>query len=267
MSKEGLEGARLSLHDFLEVFSGLDAPEWSAPSACAGWRVQEVAAHISSNLKEIIEPSPPPDEPPPQLKAEEAMEALVAPRREWPWEDVRAELQRYAQPGLGAFAAMQEEPVASAELTLGDLGTYQTHMLADAFAFDLFCHLRNDILAPRGPVRRDVAPVDAARLAPAVGWMLAGLPQMCAQGLGDLDGTIGLELTGAAPSAWTISGGSGAWTVERDGGAAGNPRATVRSDAADFVLWGTKREEWRPLVHVEGDAGFAGEFLDRLNII
>lgn len=267
MSKEGFEGARLSLQDFLEVFASLDASEWEAPSACEGWRVQEVAAHISSNLKEMIEPSPPPDEPPPPMKAEEAMEALVAPRRDWSWDVVRDELQRYAEPALAVFGAMQEEPTASTEMPLLDLGTYPTHMLADAFAFDLFCHLRNDILAPRGPVRREVTPADAARLAPAVGWMLAGLPQMCGATLGDLDGAISLDLTGAAPSTWMITGRAGEWTVESADGPAGPARATIRSDAADFILWGTRREEWRPLVHLGGDTALATTFLDRLNII
>lgn len=268
MSKEGFEGARLSFRDFLEVFSSLDGDEWEAPSACAGWRVQEVAAHISSNLKEMIEPSPPPDEPPPPMKAEEAMEALVVPRRDWPWEAVRDELQRYAEPALAAFAALQEEPVASTDMALLDLGTYPTHMLADAFAFDLFCHLRNDILAPRGPVRRNVAPPDGVRLAPAVGWMLAGLPQMCSASLGEMEGTIRLELTGAAPSSWDIEGRAGEWRVKRSAGGGSEPaRATIRSDAADFVVWGTKREDWRPLVQLEGDTEFATTFLDRLNII
>ena len=153
-------------------------------------------------------------------------------------------------------------------MTIADLGTYPTHMLADAFAFDLFCHLRNDILAPRGPVRRDVPPADAARLAPAVGWMLAGLPQMCAGSLGDLEGDLVVELTGAAPSTWCISGRAGDWTVDRlaDPGAVA-ARATIRSDASDFVVWATKREQWRPLVMIEGDTAFATAFLDRLNII
>ena len=269
MSKEGFEGARLSLQDFLEVFASLSGEEWEAPSACAGWRVQEVAAHISSNLKEMIEPSPPPDEPPPPMKAEEAMEALVVPRRDWPWEDVRDELQRYAEPALAVFGAMQEEPTASTEMALLDLGSYPTHMLADAFAFDLFCHLRNDILAPRGPVQRDVAAADATRLAPAVGWMLAGLPQMCSASLGDLEGTIRLELTGAAPSAWRIDGRPGEWTVadiSSDGGSTPG-QATIRSDAADFVVWGTKRDDWRSLVQIEGDTDLVTTFLDRLNII
>jgi hypothetical protein len=266
VSRAGLEGATRSLHDFVDTFAAMSGEDWLAPSACAGWRVQEVAAHISSNLKEMVEPSPPSSEPPAPVSAEDAMEALVLPRRAWPWEQVRDELLTYAEPSLAVFGAMQEEPTASTPFTLLDLGTYPTHLLADAFAFDLMCHLRNDVLAPRGPVRRDVAPLDEARIAPAVSWMLAGLGPMCSAALGDLDVVLCLELTGLYAGSWRIAREEAGWEVSV---VAGNPGASavVRSDAAAFVLWGTRRERWEELVVLEGDRDLATAWLDRLDIV
>ena len=77
---------------------------------------------------------------------------------------------------LGALAAMQEEPMASMAAPEADLGTYQLYSLANAFAFDHYCHLRVDLLAPTGPIVRDLPPVDDALVAPAVGWMLIRRP-------------------------------------------------------------------------------------------
>ena len=88
MSKQGVEAVRLGIDDALGVFSTLSEEEWARPSACAGWRVQDVAAHMSSNFKETADPSPPPSEPLPPLRAEELMEMLVEPRRAWTVDEV-----------------------------------------------------------------------------------------------------------------------------------------------------------------------------------
>ena len=45
--------------------------------------------------------------------------------------------------------ALQVEPVASSPMTMADLRTYNMHQLADAYAFDLYCHLRIDVLRQR----------------------------------------------------------------------------------------------------------------------
>ena len=45
------------------------------------------------------------------------------------------------------------------------------HQLADAYAFDLYGHLRIDVLAPHGPIDREVPSADESALRPLwAGW-------------------------------------------------------------------------------------------------
>jgi len=39
-----IEQQRLAIADLLD---GLSAEQWESPSLCAGWRVRDVAAHVS----------------------------------------------------------------------------------------------------------------------------------------------------------------------------------------------------------------------------
>jgi hypothetical protein len=52
------------------------------------------------------------------------------------------------------FSSLQEEPMASAQTPMLDLGTYPLHAIVDMFTFDMTTHLRYDILAPLGPFTR-----------------------------------------------------------------------------------------------------------------
>jgi hypothetical protein len=161
---------------------------------------------------------------------------------------------------------MQEEPLASTPLPIAELGTYEMHQLADAYAFDLYCHLRVDVLGPRGPIERDLPAADDARLTPAVGWMLAGLPQMQGDVFAFVDRPLTLRLTGPGGGSWTISG-SGEGHVEVEPGENPDSAAVITSTAHDFVVWGTKRADWRDLVTLDGDRELAERFLDTLNIV
>ncbi len=266
VSNEGLAAVRLGIDDALGVFETLSAEEWARPSGCSGWRVQDVAAHISSNWKETAEPSPPPAEPLPVLPAERLMDLLVEPRLAWTPEQVLDELREYAPRLLETLGALQEPPIATAPLTVADLGTYQMHQLADAYAFDIYCHLRVDVLTPHGPIERDVPAADDARTGPAVGWMLAGLPQMQGDAFQFVDRPLALRLDGPGGGDWLIApAGDGRVAVEpaQEASAA----ATIRSGTHAFVIWGTKRADWRDDVELEGDRDLATRFLDTLNIV
>ena len=78
-----------------KVIDGMDQSDWQLQSLCEGWRVQEVFAHMSSNMKEAINPTPPPETPQEPMKAEEAMEALVEPRRDWTAQELLDEYAKY----------------------------------------------------------------------------------------------------------------------------------------------------------------------------
>lgn len=249
------------------VLDGLSPEDWDRPSACAGWTVKDLVAHVTSNQKEVADPTPPPAEPMPAMKAEEAMEALVAPRKEWTAADVRAEYDRYFEPWLGALAAMQEEPMASMAAPVADLGTYQLHSLANAFAFDHYCHLRVDLLQPTGPIADTLPAATDEEVRPGIEWMLTGMPQMQP---GELAGVVtqplGLRLTGAGGGEWTINPAGDDGLISVSDGIAG-AAATVTSSAHDFVKWGTKRCDWRDCCTLDGDPSYAAFVLDTLNIV
>ncbi len=263
MSKEGLASAARSVAEVKQVIVSVSESEAARPSGCAGWSVKDLVAHMSSNFKEICEPSPPPPEPM-NLPAERLMDLLVEPRKDWSWVDVRDEYLRYADGAVAALGALQDEPLASTPSALADLGTYPMHQLADAFAFDHYCHLRIDLLAPTGPIHRDLPPPDDALVGPAVGWMLAGLAQMQPGLVDDLLEPIGLRLTGAGSGEWRLIPTETGIVVTAE---PGSTAATVTSTAHDFVLWGTTRHAWRDDCTLEGDERVAIRFLDALNIV
>ena len=140
MTSQAVEALQKIHIEVEKVINGMNPSDWELQSLCEGWRVQEVFAHMSSNMKEAINPTPPPETPQEPMKAEEAMEALVAPRRDWTAQELLDEYAKYLNDWIGWLGALQEEPTASMEVPLADLGTYPMHMMANAFAFDHYCH-------------------------------------------------------------------------------------------------------------------------------
>jgi uncharacterized protein (TIGR03083 family) len=264
MTMAGSVAARELGDRYAQVVVSLETEEWSRPSRCAGWSVQDLVAHTGSNFRVLVEP-PDPTAPAPQVEtAEQLQDLLVVQRRGWSSAEVAAEFQENLKPAMAALAAMQEEPLASADITLTDLGTYPMHTLADAFAFDLWCHLTVDLLAPTGPVERPRPEPTEDLLGPAIGWMLTGLPQMCPSLSTVLDRPLGLRLTGPGGGEWTLVPGRPSLTVVpglRD------PAAVATSPASDFVLWGTTRTPWRDCVRADGDRAYAERVLDAVDVI
>lgn len=263
MTREAVQAVTTLADEVTRVVESLTPEEWAAPSGCIGWSVQDLVAHVSSNLLLLVHPPAPSDPPPPPMPAEQAQDALVQARAGWSAEQVRAELVDNRDGAVGVLAALQDEPLAGAPITLSELGTYRSHQLADAFAFDLYCHLRVDLLAPTGPVRRDLPPVSDELLAPGIGWMLAGLPQMCLPVADVLDRPLGLRLTGPGGGGWTLAPGDTRPVINTGVDA----DTVVTSSAVDFVRWGTKREDWRATSTVSGDDAYAASVLDALNIV
>jgi uncharacterized protein (TIGR03083 family) len=263
MSVEGVQASRALVSEYTGIVRTLTASEWELPSRCAGWSVKDLVAHTSSAFRGLVDP-PPAGEPDPDMTAEHAMDLLVNERRPWSVDEVRAEFVDFGEPALAVLAAMQDEPLSSQEAAIHDLGSYPLAALADAFAFDLYCHLRVDLLAPEGPVERDVPPITDDVLRPGVGWMLLGWPQMCPQVNPLLDQPLGLRLEGPGGGEFTVTPGDPLPTV-REG--IRQPAAVVTSTAADFIVWGTKRSHWRDSVLIEGDRDYGASILDALNII
>lgn len=264
MSQQAITALR-AIHDQMRgLLQNLDAEQWSAPSGCEGWRVQDVFAHVTSNLKETADPTPPPPEGSPDLPAEEAMEALVQPRLDWSPEQLLEEYDAHVEGWFAAMSALQEEPIASTVSPLADLGSHPMHLVANAFAFDHYCHLRIDLADQAA----DLPAADHDMVRPGIDWMLAGMPQMQPTELAEVvRAPLGLELTGPGGGSFVIgpAGDDGFITVAED--ASTDVAATITSTAHDFVSWGTKRSDWRDTCTVSGDEAAAAAFLDTVNII
>ena len=273
MTTQAVEALQLIHEQVQDLLPRISADDWSKPSGCAGWRVQDVLAHMSSNMKEIVDPSPPPPESAPDMGAEAAMEALVSPRRDWTVAALTAEYDASVDGWLAAMSAMQEEPTASTVAPLADLGEYPLHMVANAFAFDHYCHLYIDVLAPDGPLALDVAEPSHDMVRPGIEWMLAGVPRMQPTEMAALiTEPLELRLTGPGGGTWMLLPAREDGLIEvseasEQGDERGDAAATITSSSHDFVSWGTKRADWRSTCSIEGNAAYAESFLDTIDII
>jgi uncharacterized protein (TIGR03083 family) len=264
MSKLGVEGLRAERDTTLTIAKSLTDDEWNSPSDCAGWAVRDVIAHMASVLHGVVDPSMMPDL---SGGTEDGMEAPVAERRAWTIEDVLAEYETYSAQVADLGASLQDPPMSDTLLPMGDLGTHPMAIMPSTFLFDNYCHLRNDILKPNGPIDRPEPPRDEKRIAPTVEWMLAGLPWMCTEQLAFIDRAIELVLSGIGGGTWWIGPGGEAdralvSDVPLDGAV-----ASVTSDTHDFVIWGTRRRPWAQFTTITGDDAYAGRVLDGFQII
>lgn len=222
--------------------------EWATSSGCEGWAVRDVLAHLTQLFRQLVDPGsvPAPDPAGTEATQDRYVDALrdVAPRQ------ILADYRELTGAAIPILERLQgrDEP-----LDLGDLGTHPRHLLANAYSFDHFTHIRADLLGPWGPLPHDGPPADEVRVGAALDWMLPGVRQMNRAALDDLDGAVSLVLTGPAATTATY-------------GPDGEPAATVTSSSIDFVLWGTRRRPWRDLdVAVTGDAELGARFCDALH--
>jgi uncharacterized protein (TIGR03083 family) len=250
----------------LELFNSLTAQEWAAPSDCAGWRVQDVAAHMGAVFHAIADPGSIDGGSSPDVEAN--AEVPVGARRDWTSAEVVADYAEWSAKGREALVALQGPGVGTTVVPLANLGSHPLHLLANALVFDHYCHLRWDIAAPNGPIAREL-PQDAAVLTETMTWMLAGLPQMCTHALSVVDRPVTLLFDGPGGGEWSLQPPTEAGELtsvvpSRDD----SPAAVVRSTAHQFVCWGTKRRDWRSMdVTIEGDQGYAAGVLDAFNVI
>ena len=162
MSTLAVEGLRAERDATLTIAKSLTDEEWNAPSDCDGWAVRDVIAHMASILHGVADPSVMPDL---SGGTESGMEGPVAERRAWTIEEVVAEFETYSGAVADLGATLQDPPLSETMLPMGDLGTHPMAIMPSTFLFDNYCHLRNDILKPNGPIDRPEPPVrrDAAR--------------------------------------------------------------------------------------------------------
>jgi len=262
MSETAIAGLNAEVARAQELFATLTAEEWAAPSGCVGWRVQDVAQHMAAVFQQIAAADTVEVDTSAAAGAEESAEMVVQARKDWSVEQVIAAYTEWAPQGVAALAALQQPPMADTVVPLGDLGSHPMHILGDAIAFDHYCHLRHDIGA--AVERAADLPHDAGVLEPAIHWMLAGLPQMCADALASgpqqsvnivFDGPAAGSYLLAPAEVWTVSEG-----IEADA-------PTIRTTAHDFISWATQRADWRATATGDVDHDDAAAVLDAINVI
>ncbi|WP_283096908.1 maleylpyruvate isomerase N-terminal domain-containing protein [Frankia umida] len=253
----------------VEVFETLRDDEWALPCACPGWTLHTVLAHLTSGIAGITGLLPP-EPPPPGLEFEAATDVQARALTARPPAELLA-LLRTAGPAASALFGALPPALASRQISMGTAGTYPFPSFADALTFDATCHLRWDVLAPRGPIQRDLPDVDPARLSAAVRWLAGGIPQMTTRSFRDLlTDPLTIAITGPDPLSIHIA--PHAQRVEitptsnGTGPAAGTSRATVRASAQDFVLWATGREPRQGRTEVLGDVAYADRVLEELRV-
>ena len=152
--------------------------------------------HLAAAFQLVADPGSMPD-PSDADGMEAAQEIPVAERRDWSPDQVVAAYDEWRTKAFDTFDLLQGEEMAELPIEMGDLGTHPMHLVADAYAFDHYTHLRFDLAGPHGPLDGADLPRDEAVLAPTIGWLLAGLPQMCVDALGPVaDRPFGLRLEG-----------------------------------------------------------------------
>lgn len=261
MTTEAVEALRADRQALLAMAETFTADEWEAPSDCAGWRVQDVVAHLAQVFRQMVDPgSLPPGDPSGQT--ERNQDRYVDAMRSLTPQEV---LEEYRSLGEQALAGLEGIQGVESEISMGDLGRYPLHMVANAFAFDHYTHIRVDILRPTGPIDREPPPSDDLRLGAALDWMLAGLPQMTPGAFDWLDAEVNLTLDG--PGGRSVHVSPCERSIEVRDGEAPAGVASVHSVTTDFVVWATKRRDWRTLpVRVEGRTDLAERFCDSVHV-
>jgi uncharacterized protein (TIGR03083 family) len=246
MTTTAIDALRADHEALLGIAGDLTPEEWVAPSACAGWAVRDVLGHMTQLFRQVVDPGalPPGD---PSGRTERTQDRWVEALRDVPVEQVLADYRELGGRAIDALAGLQGN---DAPIDLGDLGTHPMHLVANAFSFDHYTHIRADLLAPRGPVDRTPPPTGEEHLAAAADWIVAGIPQMSPEAVVQ---PVELVLTG--PGGRTALLGTG------------EPVATVASSVADLVLWSTGRRSWRDLdVRTDGDPEAAARFCDAVHV-
>jgi uncharacterized protein (TIGR03083 family) len=245
--------------ELLRFCADLSDADWQTPSAAAGWRVQDVVAHMGSAYRALFGPAA--LELMRSNDIEPTNDALVDRRRDWPPSRVLTEYERWSHVMLRMMGPVSRTPLAHAPMRLAELGRFRVGQLLCAIVFDTHTHLRHDVASALG---RTVPDTDANRMAVVLEWMMAVLSnQLCAARHEWLDQPVSITLSGP---------GGGCWVVRPDGGIDfGSPPgsgAQIDGVALEFPEWGTQRASWRDRdVCISGDADYGARFLDAVNVV
>jgi uncharacterized protein (TIGR03083 family) len=267
LTQTAITGLAREIAEVKDLGRSLTDDEWLRPSGCEGWTVMDVFSHMACLWHGLVDPAASPL--PEFIDVEAENEVPVALRRAWAPKEVLDEYVEYADGALDVLSSFQSPDVRDSPFDAKTLGIYPTHVLADALTFDHYAHLREDILAPLGPVLRPPLEENEDGLAAAMTWMTTGLPIMCREPLhAALDQPFLLRLEGPGGGQWLLSRAEDG-IVNMEPGVGDVPAAaTATSSTRMYVSWGTKRRDWRRCgLSVTGDGTLAARVLDAVNFV
>src|SRR5262245_59245978 len=131
----------------LAILAGQPAEIWAAPTGCAGWSVKDLVSHLATLFWRLVDRSRLPDTG--GVPTERAQDLDVASRADW---NAARVLDDYVEVTGRAIPILRQFEGRHDLVPLADLGTYPLSMLASAYAFDHYTHIRADLLVPRGPI-------------------------------------------------------------------------------------------------------------------
>lgn len=255
-----IDAMRAERLELLRFCRELDDAEWQTSSMAAGWRVQDVVAHMGSVSRALFSPS--------AMRVvrsndvERANEILVDRCRGASAAETLADYERWSRRTITTARLVERTPVASVPVSIAGLGRFPVGlMLTGAMVFDHHTHLRHDIAPALG---RPAPGTDEIRMAVVLEWMLAVLSSQLHTAAPEwFDQAVSLQLHGP---------GGGTWLIRPDGAIepCDGPRgaAHVVADAVDFPEWATQRAPWRDgNVTSTGDADRAAQLLDFVNVV
>src|ERR1700759_5408427 len=148
MTSSALKAIEADREALLALCRGVDDSVWSQDSGCPGWTVQDLVSHMACSFWLAVDPSRLPD--PAGLPAERAADLYVESRRSMTVEEVVADYESVSRKGIELLAGLDGQD--EVEIPLGDVGTYPSSFVPNAFAFEAYIHLRFDLFRPNGPL-------------------------------------------------------------------------------------------------------------------
>ena len=241
----------------------LSPEEWSAPSRCEGWSVQDTLAHMSAIAHGVLTPW--------MIKfittksVERNNDADVELRRSWTAEQVLAEYEQWSGRMIKVLSLGQRPPLTKAPFKVGELGVYPMALVASAAVFDTHVHLRHD-MAPA--VGRTLPSPSPGTVAVVNEWVVHGAAKMSKAALSFLDRPLTITLDGPGGGSWAVVPRPGGGPARIQPAPVAGSAAHITANPAEFALWATQRVSWRDQdVKIDGDEGYAIRFLDAIRVV
>jgi uncharacterized protein (TIGR03083 family) len=209
-----------------------DAAAWEAPSACAGWAVKDVAAHITEGAARAVPVvrATLAGEPAPQFTAEQRA-ARTREIRALPGAELAIRFPRDVDAVFVLFEGADEDALATTVVV--PAGPHTLVELATQRLVEAALHAW-DCAAPRDPAAA-LRPEAAALV---IDYLLSCVGRMATGDVGGLTATYHCALEGPGGGPITLSLADGQATASRGAPAAADATLTLPAEAWVRLIWG-----------------------------